>query len=317
VILANTYHLYLRPGHEVVAELGGLHRFMAWPAAILTDSGGFQVYSLAGLRHLSEEGVLFQSHLDGSKHFISPEKAVEIQEALGADIIMTLDECVPYPCDYDYAARAVGLTGRWARRCLDHKKRGDQALFGIVQGSVFPDLREASARDLVKMGFDGYALGGLSVGESGEIRNEVVATTRSFLPEEKPLYLMGVGTPEDLVDSAMLGVDLFDCVMPTRNARNGTLFTSEGRLTIKNARYADDERPIDEECTCYTCTHFSRAYLRHLYVSREILAYTLNTIHNIHYYEGLMATMRKAIREGRLREFHMEFWRMRDRDHPV
>lgn len=300
IILANTYHLYLRPGHHLIDRLGGLHRFMNWQGPILTDSGGFQVYSLAQLRTLTDEGVTFQSHIDGSRHFIGPEEAIDIQEALGADIIMAFDECAPYPAEHDYVEGSVRLTTAWARRCLKHKKRRDQALFGIVQGGMYPDLRETSARELVDMGFDGYALGGLSVGEDRAIRERVIRETIGFLPSDKPVYLMGVGTPEDIIGAVLLGVDMFDCVMPTRNARNGTLFTSKGRLTIKNARYAEDQRPVDEDCSCYTCRNYSRAYLRHLFMAREILSYRLNTIHNLAYYSRLMTEIRAAIREDRL-----------------
>ena len=308
IILANTYHLYLRPGHEVIGRLGGLHGFMNWPRPILTDSGGFQVYSLTPLRNLTDEGVVFQSHIDGSRHFIGPEKAMEIQEALGADIIMAFDECAPYPAEYGYVQRSVELTTSWARRCLERKKRNDQALFGIVQGGMYPDLREISARDLVNMGFDGYALGGLSVGEDRAARERIIRQTVDFLPLEKPVYLMGVGTPEDIVEAVRMGVDMFDCVMPTRNARNGTLFTSSGRINIKNARYAEDDRPVDEQCDCYTCTHYSRAYLRHLFMAREILSYRLNTIHNIAYYSRLMANIRTVVRENAFPEFRATFY---------
>ena len=314
IILANTYHLFLRPGHGLIKRLGGLHRFMNWSGSILTDSGGFQVYSLASLRTISEEGVTFRSHLDGSKHFIGPAQAMEIQGALGADIIMCFDECVPYPAEYGYVLKSVELTSLWARRCLEERNRGHQALFGIVQGGVFKDLRERSARDLASLGFDGYAIGGLSVGEDRETRLRVVRETTAFLPEDKPLYLMGVGAPEDLVEGSMLGVDMFDCVMPTRNARNGTLFTSRGRLSIKNARYANDERPVDDHCQCYTCRHFSRAYLRHLFMAREILAYRLNTIHNLYYYSDLMEKIRQAIEKDRLDEFRRVFYENRKGD---
>ncbi len=308
IILANTYHLYLRPGHELISKMGGLHNFMNWSGPILTDSGGFQVYSLARLRKITEQGVEFQSHLDGSSHFLGPEKAIEIQRAIGADIIMAFDECVSYPSDYRYVMNSVDLTTRWARRCREQKIDDGQALFGIVQGGMYPDLREKSAKDLVEMDFDGYALGGLSVGEDKKTRTAVVGETRGFLPDEKPVYLMGVGTPEDLVEGVNLGVDMFDCVMPTRNARNGTLFTGRGRLTIKNARYRDDQRPIDEDCGCYTCSNFSRAYLRHLFMSKEILAYRLNSIHNIYYYSHLMRQMRQAITNERFDRFRQGFY---------
>jgi queuine tRNA-ribosyltransferase len=307
IILANTYHLYLRPGHKVIKKLGGLHRFMNWSRPIITDSGGFQVYSLAGLRTITDEGVTFQSHLDGSRHFIGPEESMEIQKDLGADIIMAFDECAPHPSNHDYVFNSVKLTSLWARRCLERREDEGQALFGIVQGGIYADLREMSARELVGMDFDGYALGGLSVGEDQETRLRVITDTRNFLPEEKPVYLMGVGTPEDLVRAVVLGVDMFDCVMPTRNARNGTLFTTKGRLTIKNAQYADDKRPIDENCSCYTCSRFSRAYLRHLFKAKEILSYRLNTIHNLYYYTHLMEEMRQAIIEERMDEFTRTF----------
>ncbi|MCP4665658.1 MAG: tRNA guanosine(34) transglycosylase Tgt [Deltaproteobacteria bacterium] len=299
-ILANTYHLYLRPGHRIIERLGGLHRFMNWRRPILTDSGGFQVYSLSRLRKISDRGVTFQSHLDGSRHVIGPEEAMEIQKALGADIIMAFDECAPYPADYDYVLGSVKLTSLWAQRCIKAKRGGNQALFGIVQGGMYRDLRARSARDLVDMDFDGYALGGLSVGEDRETRSRVIGETVVFLPEKRPVYLMGLGAPEDLVAAVVRGVDMFDCVMPTRNARNGTLFTATGRMNIKNACYADDEKPIEEDCQCYTCSRFSRAYLRHLFMAREILAYRLNTIHNICYYTRLMGELREAIKQDRL-----------------
>ncbi len=311
IILANTYHLYLRPGHKVIERLGGLHRFMGWDGPILTDSGGFQVYSLSKLRTITDEGVSFQSHLDGSSHFIGPELAVEIQKALGADIIMALDECAPYPADHAYILKSVELTNRWAMRCRELMEGGEQAIFGIVQGGMYPDLREMSARALVEMDFDGYALGGLSVGEAPETRWEVVAQVVEYLPWDKPVYLMGVGTPEDLVEAVKLGVDMFDCVIPTRNARNGTLFTSEGRLSIKNAQYAEDERPVDERCTCYTCSRFSRAYLRHLFMAREILSYRLNSIHNVHYYMQLMGEIREAIKQDQVGAFTRKFYETR------
>ncbi|MFC1883973.1 tRNA guanosine(34) transglycosylase Tgt [Thermodesulfobacteriota bacterium] len=308
IILANTYHLYLRPGHGVVEKLGGIHGFMNWPRPILTDSGGFQVYSLAGLRSITEDGVTFQSHLDGSRHFIGPEEAIDIQKALGADIIMAFDECAPYPADHDYVSHSVKLTSRWARRCLERKGVSNQALFGIVQGGIYKDLREKSAKDLIELGFEGYAIGGLSVGEDRGTRLRVVEETIGMLPGNSPVYLMGVGSPEDLVESVALGVDMFDCVMPTRNARNGTLFTNEGRLSIKNARYAEDEDPLEQKCGCYTCTNFSRAYLRHLFMSRELMAYRLNTIHNLYYYMDLMKKLRQAIEDDNVSEFRQKFY---------
>ena len=311
VILANTYHLYLRPGANLISRLGGLHRFMNWNGAILTDSGGFQVYSLAKLREISERGVVFRSHLDGSRHLIGPEEAMDIQEALGADIVMAFDECAPYPADYDYVLKSVQLTSLWARRCMDHRKRDDQALFGIVQGGMYGDLREKSAEEIVSMGFDGYALGGLSVGEDAETRQRVIDEVMGFFPESAPVYLMGVGKPEDLVEAVRRGVDMFDCVMPTRNARNGALFTATGRINIKNARYAEDEKPIEENCNCYTCANYSRAYLRHLFMAREILAYRLNTIHNISYYCRLMSRMRSAIKDNNFDHFCLEFYELK------
>ena len=307
IILANTYHLYLRPGHETIEKLKGLHRFINWKRPILTDSGGFQVYSLSKLRKISREGVTFQSHLDGSSHFIGPKEAMTIQQALGADIIMAFDECVPFPADYEYVSNSVNLTSLWAQKCLDHKRNDDQALFGIVQGGMYGDLRERSARELVEMNFDGYALGGLSVGEENTTRERIIKETIKFLPEDKPVYLMGVGRPEDIIEAVLLGVDMFDCVMPTRNARNGTLFTSRGKLVIKNARYVDDGRPLDQNCGCYTCAHFTRAYLRHLFMSKEILAYRLNSIHNLYFYSHLMQGLRQAIGNNSLQDFRNEF----------
>ena len=308
IILANTYHLYLRPGHEIVEKLGGLHRFMNWNGPVLTDSGGYQVYSLAKLRKISEKGVTFQSHIDGSRHFIGPEEAIHIQRALGSDIIMAFDECAPYPADYEYVQNSVRLTTMWAERCLEQKRGENQALFGIIQGGMYSDLREMCAMDIVKMDFDGYALGGLSVGEDRATRQRVIDETIDHLPHEKPVYLMGVGKPEDILEAVILGVDMFDCVMPTRNARNGTLFTNSGRLVIKNACYVDDERPIDQECQCYACRNFSRAYLRHLFMARELLAYRLNSIHNICYYTCFMRDIREAIRNDNLLEFRDNFY---------
>ena len=307
IVLANTYHLYLRPGCRVIEKLGGLHRFMNWDGPILTDSGGFQVYSLSKLRSISEEGVTFQSHLNGSKHFIGPKEAMEIQRSLGADIIMAFDECVAYPADYEYVLNSVKLTSLWARRCIEYKEENNQALFGIVQGGTYRDLRELSARELAEMDFDGYALGGLSVGEGRDIRERIIKETLPFLPEDKPVYLMGLGTPEEIIDAVILGVDMLDCVLPTRNARNGTLFTSSGQLVIKNARYTEDPQPPDENCDCYTCSHYSRAYLRHLFMAKELLAYRLNTIHNLYYYSRLMDDIRRAIREERLAEYRDKF----------
>jgi queuine tRNA-ribosyltransferase len=311
IILANTYHLYIRPGHELVERLGGLHQFMHWSGPILTDSGGFQVFSLGKLRKISEEGVKFQSHLDGSYHVISPESAIAIQEALGGDIIMCFDECPPYPADYGYVRNSMELTTRWARRCKEAKHRDDQALFGIIQGGMHRDLRERSAVELCEIGFDGYALGGLSVGEEKPLMYEIMAACGPLLPPGQPRYVMGIGAPEDLIEGINAGFDMFDCVMPTRNARNGMLFTSFGRLNIKGADYAEDRLPIDPECGCYVCKNYSRAYLRHLFRAGEILAARLNTYHNLFYYLSLMAGARAAIGEGRFAQFRREFYAKR------
>lgn len=302
ILLANAYHLYLRPGVEVVEAHGGLHRFMGWDGPLLTDSGGFQVMSLSKLRKITPDGVVFQSHIDGSEHLLSPEKAVAIQEGLGADIIMVLDECPPYPATYDYARESMDLTSRWAERCRAAKRRDDQALFGIVQGGMFADLRADSAQAITALDFDGYAIGGLSVGESKELLRAMVEATVPWLPESLPRYLMGVGTPLDLVEQVARGIDLFDCVIPTRNARTGTLFTSQGRIVIKHARYSDDRQPLDPECPCYTCTTFTRSYLRHLFQAGEILSSRLNTIHNVSFYMRLMGEVRQAIASGRLED---------------
>ncbi|MBI5286853.1 MAG: tRNA guanosine(34) transglycosylase Tgt [Deltaproteobacteria bacterium] len=313
MVLSNTYHLYLRPGYELIKELGGLHRFIHWDGPILTDSGGYQIFSQNELTKVKEGGVYFRSHLDGSKHFLSPEKIMSIQEALGGDIIMCLDECTPYPATYDYTKASMEVTLRWARRCKAEVPNflTSQSLFGIVQGGMFKDLRERSAQATVEIGFDGYAIGGLSVGEDKTLMYEMVDTTIPYLPEEKPRYLMGVGTPEDLVQGVSRGIDMFDCVMPTRNARNGNLFTRFGKLVIKKSQFAKDPSPIDEGCGCYTCKNYSRAYLRHLFVAGEILGARLNTIHNLYYYINLMKEMREAIAEDRFEEFKEEFYKMR------
>ncbi|MDI6761494.1 MAG: tRNA guanosine(34) transglycosylase Tgt [Thermodesulfobacteriota bacterium] len=303
-ILGNTYHLYLKPGHETIGRLGGLHRFIHWERPILTDSGGYQIFSLAKLRKISEDGVTFQSHIDGSEHFLTPEKVMEIQSTLGSDIAMVLDECVPYPSSHEYVKASTKLTTFWAERCLKARRNDDPALFGIVQGGMYRDLREESARALTRLDFQGYAIGGLSVGEPKSIMQDILEWTTPFLPEKGPRYLMGVGTPEDILHATLQGIDLFDCVLPTRNARNGMLFTSKGKISIKQARYAEDPRPIDESCLCYSCRHYSRAYLRHLYLANEILSSRLNTIHNIYYYMELMKEIRAAIEEGRLVEFY-------------
>jgi queuine tRNA-ribosyltransferase len=311
IILANTYHLFLRPGHELIRDLGGLHRFMNWDRPILTDSGGFQIFSLRELAKITEEGASFKSHLDGSSLFLSPEDAVAVQEALGADIMMCLDTCIPYPADRNETLAATELTLRWAGRSRATQKETGQLLFGIVQGGMYPDMRALAVEQLLEIGFDGYALGGLSVGESRELMLEITEHTAQLLPQEYSIYLMGVGNPEDLVESVYRGVDMFDCVMPTRNARNGMLFTSRGRVVIKNSQYCNDPRPPDESCGCYTCRNYSRAYLRHLYMSREILAYHLNTIHNLYYFVSLMGAMREAIENDTFLQFRNNFYALR------
>ena len=307
LILANTYHLYLRPGQELIKQAGGLHKFMGWPGAILTDSGGFQVFSLGALRKITPEGVLFQSHIDGSRHFISPETAIQIQENLGADIIMAFDDCTPYPSTHQETEASLKVTLDWAKRCKESKTRDDQSLFGIVQGGVYHDLRKEALAGITDIGFDGYALGGLSVGEPKEEMMAVVQEMAPMLPEKFPRYVMGVGTPEDLVRCVDYGVDMFDCVMPTRSARNGLLFTNGEKIVIKNARYRDDHSPLDITCDCYTCRSFSRAYLRHLYVSGEILAMILNTIHNVRFYERLMENIRLSLLQGEFSLFKKIF----------
>ncbi len=299
MILANTYHLYLRPGVEVIRDLGGLHRFMGWRGSILTDSGGYQVFSLGALRKITEEGVHFQSHLDGSSHFLTPEKVVEIQEDLGSDIAMVLDECIPHPAEREYVKLSTQRTVRWAERSLGARKRNDQALFGIIQGGMYEDLRTECVREMIPLPFDGFAVGGLGVGEDEATLRSIGAFTAGLLPEERPRYLMGVGRPEDLIAAALSGFDLFDCVLPTRNARTGTLFTSRGKINIKRSEFSNDPRPVDESCDCYCCRHFSRAYLRHLYHAGEILAAQLHTIHNVHFYHRLMDKIRQLIRENR------------------
>ncbi|SHE49200.1 queuine tRNA-ribosyltransferase [Caldanaerobius fijiensis DSM 17918] len=309
IILSNTYHLYLRPGHELIEKAGGLHKFMSWNGSILTDSGGFQIFSLNKLRNISEDGVEFISHLDGSRHFIGPEENMRIQNALGADIIMAFDECVPYPADYDYVKNSMELTLKWAKRCKEsHKRPDEQALFGIVQGGTYRDLREESARRTVDLDFPGYAIGGLSVGEEKELMYEVIEYTTPLLPFDKPRYLMGVGSPDALIEGVIRGIDMFDCVLPTRIARNGTVMTSHGKLVIRNAEYAEDFRPLDEECDCYACRNFSRAYIRHLFKAGEILAARLATIHNLYFLMKLMEKIRQAIKEDRLLEFRKEFF---------
>ncbi|MBU5314119.1 tRNA guanosine(34) transglycosylase Tgt [Tissierella carlieri] len=310
IILSNTYHLYLRPGHKLIEEAGGLHRFMNWDGPILTDSGGFQVFSLGDLRKIKEEGVEFRSHIDGSKHFISPEKSIEIQNSLGSDIMMCFDECTPYPATYEYAKHSMERTTRWAKRCKDYHKDWDkQGLFGIVQGGVYKDLREQSAKELVELDFPGYAIGGLSVGEPKELMCEILDFTTPLLPRDKPRYNMGVGTPDYLFESVIRGIDMADCVLPTRIARNGTVLTSQGKLVIRNAKYSRDFTKLDPECDCYACTNYSRAYIRHLFNVDEILGSRLTTIHNLYFLIKLMENIRNAIKEDRLLEYKEEFYK--------
>jgi len=314
VILGNTYHLYLRPGCDIIGRFDGLHRFMHWDRPILTDSGGFQVFSLAKLRKLTEEGYSFQSHIDGSRHMFTPEKSIEVQICLNSDILMCLDQCLAHPATHDQALKALELTTRWARRCKtcwQVQADGRNHLFGIVQGGMYTDLRKRSAEEIIAIDFPGYAIGGLSVGEPKEMMMEMAAHTLPLLPKDRPRYIMGVGTPEDLVELVDLGADMFDCVMPTRNARNGQMFTDRGTINICNARFREDEGPVDPSCDCYTCRHYSLAYLRHLYTAREILAYRLNTIHNIHYYVSMLKAMRVAILEDRFDRFKQSFYSKR------
>lgn len=338
ILLSNTYHLYLRPGHEIIREVGGLQKFMNWDGPILTDSGGFQVFSLSTLRKISEQGVEFRSHIDGSLHFLTPELVMEIQGALGSDIAMVFDECTPYPATREYALNSLKLTTKWARRCLvyrdagtqgqtdaETRRRGDteiegcedlsnspshrfppspaHSLFAIVQGGMYKDLRKQSAEELMEMNLDGYALGGLSVGEPKDLMYETINFTTPLLPQDKPRYLMGIGDLLDVLEAVSAGIDMFDCVMPTRNARNGTLFTSRGRISIKREEFKKDPTPLDPDCKCYTCRNFSRAYLRHMFMSREILSMRLNTIHNLHFYLEFFRRMREAIRNQEFDKF--------------
>ncbi|HZO90724.1 MAG TPA: tRNA guanosine(34) transglycosylase Tgt [Chthonomonadaceae bacterium] len=317
ILLGNTYHLHLRPGEALIARAGGLHRFCGWDGAMLTDSGGFQVFSLTGLRRIGENGVRFQSHIDGSRHEFTPEGVMQIERDLGADIIMAFDECAPFPCAKEYAREAMERTHRWAERCLaaydcaERRAAGGwpQALFGIVQGSVYRELREESARTLVAMDFPGYAIGGLAVGEEAKVRNEVLSWTNALLPAEKPRYLMGVGTPEDILNAVLRGVDMFDCVLPTRNARNAQVFTSRGVLNLLNARFMEDFRPLDPNCDCPVCRRHTRAYVRHLFKAKEILAPRLTTYHNLYFYHRLMAGIRAAIRAQEFLAFREAFLR--------
>ncbi len=312
IMLSNTYHLHLRPGEDLVAEAGGLHRFMAWPRPILTDSGGFQVFSLAGIRKIREDGVTFQSHLDGSRRFLSPEKSMEIQRALGSDIVMAFDVCTAYPCDHQTAEDAMHRTHRWAQRCLQSPLAPGQALFGIVQGAFFRDLRIQSAQTLAQMDFPGYGIGGLSVGEPKALMYEMLEAIMPHMPQAKPRYLMGVGSPDCLIEGVMRGVDMFDCVLATRIARNGTCFTTNGRLVIKNARYARDFGPIDDECDCYACRNFSRAYIRHLFKAGEITGARLASIHNLRFLLRLMENVRQAIAQDSLPQLRARFYERYD-----
>jgi len=306
IILVNAYHLYLRPGEDIIAKLGGVHRFMNWKKPILSDSGGYQIFSLAGLRKVTEEGVRFQSHIDGSYHLVTPESSIKFQEAIGTDIMMVLDECPPYPCTKDYAKEAKERTTRWARRAKEAAS-GKGAVFGILQGSMSKDLRRESAEELTEIGFDGYAVGGLSVGEPKELTYEVLSYITDFLPKDKPRYLMGFGPPEDILFAVEQGFDLFDCVMPTRHGRTGQAFTSQGLLNIRNAAYASSQEPIDSECKCPACREYSLGYIRHLIHQNEILGARLLTLHNLHFYLHLMRAIREAISEGRFAQFKKEF----------
>ena len=308
IILSNTYHLYLRPGHELVKEAGGLHKFMNWDKPILTDSGGFQVFSLSSLRKITEEGVKFSSHLDGSKHLFTPESVMEIEEALGADIIMAFDECCPYPSTYEYTKKSMERTTRWAKRCKEAHKTENQGLFGIIQGGFYKDLREQSAKDLIELDFPGYAIGGISVGEPKEEFLDILRYTTPLMPENKPRYLMGVGSPDYLIEAALAGIDMCDCVLPTRLARHGTALTSRGKLVIRNATYEKDWGKLDEECDCYTCKNYTRAYIRHLIKTNEILGMRLLSIHNLRFLTKLMERVRMEIENDNLLNFRKEFY---------
>jgi queuine tRNA-ribosyltransferase len=307
IILGNTYHLAMRPGVEIVEKAGGLHRFMHWDGAILTDSGGYQVFSLASLREIGDDGVSFRSHVDGQLHFLSPERAIQIQESLGSDIMMVLDECTPYPCEYDYACNSMERSLQWALRCKRMRKRDGSALFGIVQGGTYAPLRVRSAEELMRIGFDGYAIGGLSVGEPRMLMLENVELCASLLPEAQPRYLMGCGTPVEILEGVARGVDMFDCVMPTRNGRNGTAFTRWGKVAVRNGAYREDMGPLEEGCGCVTCRNYSRAYVRHLFNAGEVLGLRLVTYHNLYYYHRLMADVRRAITEGNFDRFKREY----------
>ena len=309
IILGNTYHLFLRPGIEIMRKAGGLHKFMNWDRPILTDSGGFQVFSLGKIRTLSEEGAEFRSHLDGSKQFISPEKSIEIQEAIGSDIMMCFDECCPYPSTYEYTKKSMERTTRWAKRCKDAQTRDDQGLFGIIQGGFYEDLRDQSAKDLIALDFPGYAIGGISVGEPKEEFLRVLNYTTPLMPENKPRYLMGVGSPDYLIEAALAGIDMCDCVLPTRIARHGTAMTWNGKVVVRNGEYQSDFSPLDEECDCYTCKNFTKAYLRHLINTKEILGIHLLSIHNLHFLTKLMERVRIEIENDNLLNFRDEFYK--------
>ena len=308
IILANTYHLYLRPGSELIARAGGLHEFMHWNKPILTDSGGFQVFSLSELNEITEDGVYFQSHIDGSRHFISPEKSMKIQKDLGADIIMAFDECPPYTDDYDYVKNSLAKTLRWARKSKENAD-SSQALFGIIQGGIFKELRQQSVKEMREISFPGYAIGGLSVGEKKQEMLDILDYTVPLLPENKPRYLMGVGTPQDLIEGVMRGVDMFDCVMPTRIARHGSVFTSQGKLTVRNAKYKEDFSPLDPKCDCYVCRNYHRSYIRHLLKRKEILGVRLTTYHNLYFLLNMMAEIREAIKKNKLLSYREEFYK--------
>ena len=308
IVLGNTYHLYLRPGHERVERLGGIQRFMGWDGPVLTDSGGFQVFSLSELNKIDDDGVTFRSHIDGSAHRFTPESSMAIQRALGSNMVMAFDECPPYPAEREVVQRAMDRTEKWARRGLQVELKPHQARFGIVQGGLHEDLRKVSAESITGLPFDGFAIGGLSIGEKPDMMQAMAQFTAPFLPQNKPRYLMGVGRPQDLVECVRGGIDMFDCVLPTRNARNGQLFTSRGKINIKNAKYADDAGPLDPDCTCETCRNYSRAFLRHLFVAEELLSARLNTLHNLSFYMGLMREMRKAIEENRFDDWAKTFY---------
>lgn len=309
ILLSNTYHLWMRPGHEIVKKAGGLHKFMHWDKAILTDSGGFQVFSLSERRNIKEEGVTFKSHIDGSKHLLTPEKAMEIQNALGSDIMMAFDECTPWPAEKDYAKKSLERTTRWLERCIKaHERPKEQALFGIIQGGTYKDLRIQSAKEITSFDLPGYAIGGLSVGEPGELMYEMLEVTTPLMPSDKPRYLMGVGTPDYLIEGVLRGIDMFDCVLPTRIGRNGTIMTRKGRLIIRDAKYAEDFSPMEENCTCYSCRNYSRAYIRHLLKAGEMFGLRLTSIHNLHFLKQLMKDVRQAIQEDRFLDFRDAFY---------